>query len=187
VNDPDIDFAVSTSLKWMCGTPGAGMLYVRPELIADCRPELRGWFSQDNPFNWDIGAFDYAPDIRRFDNGTPAILPAAATVPALTWHASIDRRALLHHNRLLCDVLIEGIDDMELPLLSPRNAQSRGGSLMVDLASQETASETLGILNAAGLSADIRGSVLRLSPGYQTTEDATRELVDVLGSSLKES
>lgn len=187
VNDPDIDFAVSTSLKWMCGTPGAGMLYVRPELIADCRPELRGWFSQDNPFNWDIGAFDYAPDIRRFDNGTPAILPAAATVPALTWHASIDRRALLHHNRLLCDVLIEGIDDMELPLLSPRNAQSRGGSLMVDLASQETASETLGILNAAGFSADIRGSVLRLSPGYQTTEDATRELVDVLETSLKES
>lgn len=187
VNDPDIDFAVSTSLKWMCGTPGAGMLYVRPELIADCRPELRGWFSQDNPFNWDIGAFDYAPDIRRFDNGTPAILPAAATVPALTWHASIDRRTLLHHNRLLCDVLIEGIDHMELPLLSPRNAQSRGGSLMVDLASQETAFETLGILNAAGFSADIRGAVLRLSPGYQTTEDATRELVDVLETSLKES
>ena len=81
VVSPEVDFVVSTSLKWMCGTPGAGMLYVRPELIADCRPELRGWFSQDNPFNWDIERFDYAPDIRRFDNGTPSIVSAAATLP----------------------------------------------------------------------------------------------------------
>ncbi|MBG6160290.1 selenocysteine lyase/cysteine desulfurase [Labrenzia sp. EL_159] len=184
VEEPEIDFAVSTSLKWMCGTPGAGMLYVHPDLIADCRPELRGWFSQDNPFNWDIDAFDYAPDIRRFDNGTPAILPAAATVPALKWHATIDRRALLHHNRLLCDIVIESTDELGLTLLTPRNAQERGGSLMIDLTSEGIASETLATLNAAGFSADIRGTILRLSPGIQTTEEATRELVNLLGKSL---
>lgn len=183
VQEPEIDFAVSTSLKWMCGTPGAGMLYVHPDLIAECRPELRGWFSQDNPFNWDIDAFDYAPDIRRFDNGTPAILPAAATVPALKWHATIDTRALLHHNRLLCDIVIEGTDELGLTLLTPRNEQERGGSLMIDLTTEGIASETLATLNAAGFSADIRGTILRLSPGIQTTEEATRELVNLLGES----
>ncbi|WP_434054341.1 MAG: aminotransferase class V-fold PLP-dependent enzyme [Roseibium sp.] len=183
VLDPEIDFAVSTSLKWMCGAPGAGMLYVRPDLISDCRPELRGWFSQDNPFNWDIGAFVYAPDIRRFDNGTPAILPAAATVPALKWHAATDRVSLLHHNRLLCDILIEGLDDLGVGLLSPRNRAERGGSLMLDLATAEAASKTLADLNRAGYSADTRGASLRLSPGVQTTEDATRALLEVLAGS----
>lgn len=179
VLEPQIDFAVSTSLKWMCGAPGAGMLYVRPDLIGDCRPELRGWFSQDNPFNWDIGAFEYAPDIRRFDNGTPAILPAAATVPALKWHAATDRIALLHHNRLLCDILIDGMDDLGVGLLSPRDRTKRGGSLMLDLTTTEAAAKMLADLNRAGYSADTRGATLRLSPGVQTTEEATRALLDV--------
>ncbi|MDZ7600867.1 MAG: aminotransferase class V-fold PLP-dependent enzyme, partial [Hoeflea sp.] len=58
------DFAVSTSLKWMCGSPGGGILQVMPDVIARCQPSLRGWFSQDNIFSWDINAFSYAPDIR---------------------------------------------------------------------------------------------------------------------------
>lgn len=184
VEDPAVDFAVSTSLKWMCGTPGAGMLYVRTDLVSECQPELRGWFSQDNPFNWDIEAFDYAPDIRRFDNGTPAILPAAATVPALKWHAATDRRALLHHNRLLCDIVIDGADQLGLTLLTPRDERARGGSVMLELGSEAKATNTLADLNAAGFSADIRGSSLRLSPGIQTTQEATQEIVAELGKSL---
>lgn len=41
VNDPAVDFTISTSLKWMCGTPGAGMLHVASGLIAACEPEFR--------------------------------------------------------------------------------------------------------------------------------------------------
>ncbi|MDN5787645.1 aminotransferase class V-fold PLP-dependent enzyme, partial [Pseudorhodobacter sp.] len=87
VNAPVIDFAVTTSLKWMCGTPGAGILYVSPKLIAECSPELRGWFSQPDPFNWALDSFTLAPDIRRFDNGTPGCMAALASLPALDWHA----------------------------------------------------------------------------------------------------
>lgn len=184
VQEPKVDFAVSTSLKWMCGTPGAGVFHVRPDLIQECRPELRGWFSQDNPFNWDIEAFDYAPDIRRFDNGTPAILPAAATVPALTWHAGADTDAILAQNRRLSDILIEGVDNLDLKLLTPRAEKERGGSLMIALSSAEEAGKVLGNLRDAGISADTRGSTLRLSPGVQTTEDATREALELLGRSL---
>ncbi|MCK7611041.1 aminotransferase class V-fold PLP-dependent enzyme [Roseibium sediminicola] len=184
VQEPQVDFAVSTSLKWMCGTPGAGVFHVRPDLIPECRPELRGWFSQDNPFNWDIEAFDYAPDIRRFDNGTPAILPAAATVPALTWHANADTDAILAHNRRLSDILIGGVDKLGLKLLTPRTEKERGGSLMIALSSTEEAGKVLNDLRDVGISADTRGATLRLSPGVQTTEDATREVLEVLGRSL---
>ncbi len=87
VQAPKIDFAVSTSLKWMCGTPGAGIIYMDTDLVRECRPELRGWFSQNNPFSWALDKFSYAPDIRRFDSGTPASMAAIASVPALKWHA----------------------------------------------------------------------------------------------------
>lgn len=180
---PEVDFAVSTSLKWMCGTPGAGAFYVHPDLIPDCKPELRGWFSQDNPFNWDIDAFDYAPDIRRFDNGTPAILPAAATVPALKWHRDADTDAILAHNRHLSDLLIAGIDTLGLKLLTPRAEEDRGGSLMISLGSDAEAGRALDDLAKAGLSADTRGATLRLSPGVQTTEEACQEVLDVLKNS----
>jgi kynureninase len=184
VNAPLVDFAVSTSLKWMCGTPGAGIFYVRPELIEECRPELRGWFSQDNPFNWDINAFEYAPDIRRFDNGTPSILPAAATVPALKWHAGIDKDALLRHNRHLCEILIAGADELDVKLTTPRKEDARGGSLMFELGSEELAGKALESLRSEQISADIRGSTLRLSPGIQTTEEATFEVIGQLGRAL---
>ena len=38
-----VDFAVGGSVKWLCGGPGAGYLYVRPDLAADLRPGIAGW------------------------------------------------------------------------------------------------------------------------------------------------
>ncbi len=182
VETPVVDFAVSTSLKWMCGTPGAGMLYVRPDLIAECRPELRGWFSQDNPFNWDLDRFDFAPDIRRFDNGTPGIVSAAATVPALRWHAQADKTEILTHNRELTQRLIAAADDLGLHLITPRAEAERGGSVMLKLASAGTAEQTLEALRRENLYADNRGPILRLSPGVMTSSDATDALIGVLGA-----
>ncbi|MCC0044843.1 MAG: aminotransferase class V-fold PLP-dependent enzyme [Brucellaceae bacterium] len=182
VVSPEVDFVVSTSLKWMCGTPGAGMLYVRPELIADCRPQLRGWFSQDNPFNWDIERFDYAPDIRRFDNGTPSIVSAAATLPALRWHAGLDKADVLARNRELTGKLIAAADELRLGLVTPRDEKERGGSVMLKLASADAALQMLSRLREQDLYADSRGPVLRLSPGVMTSSQATDELISMLAT-----
>ena len=181
--DPAVDFTISTSLKWMCGTPGAGILQVAPHLIAECEPEMRGWFSQNNPFNWDITRFGYAPDIRRFDSGTPGIVAALASLPALDWHASQDKAALLAHNRCLTDGLIATADDLGLDLVTPRSEARRGGSIMLMLPEDRSAPEIVGGLREAGITADCRGQVLRLSPGVMTTEQGAERL----GAALREA
>jgi kynureninase len=181
VHAPEVDFAVSTSLKWMCGTPGAGVLYVSPRLIPHCEPPLRGWFSQPNPFNWDITRFSYAPDIRRFDNGTPATVAALASLPALDWHAGKDPGALVAHNRALSARIIEGADAMGLPLVSPREPGKRGGSVMLRLPDRLPAPEIVGALRAQGITTDARGQTLRLSPGTVTTMAGVERLVEALG------
>ena len=185
VSSPEVDFAVSTSLKWMCGTPGAGVLYLSPRLIPQCQPELRGWFSQDNPFNWDITRFALAPDIRRFDNGTPSVMAAVASLPALEWHAAQDRAALLAHNRALTLQLIEAADEMNLTLVTPRDPDKRGGSVMVALPAHVVAADVVGALRGIGIATDARSQTLRLSPGVMTTEAGVARLVAALATLLR--
>ncbi|PTE15367.1 aminotransferase class V-fold PLP-dependent enzyme [Pseudogemmobacter blasticus] len=182
---PEVDFALSTSLKWMCGTPGAGVLYLAPRLIGHCRPEVAGWFSQDNPFNWDITRFEYAPDIRRFDNGTPGCVAALASLPALDWHAGQDHARILAQNRRLTAGLIEMADALGLPVLTPRPEARRGGSVMLRLPDSRPAPQVLAALREAGVTADTRGQTLRLSPGILTTEAGLDLLVHHLGLLLR--
>lgn len=182
---PEVDFTLSTSLKWMCGTPGAGILYVSPRLIQHCHPELRGWFSQANPFNWDITAFAYAPDIRRFDNGTPGTMAALASLPALDWHAHQDQSALLAHNRRLTARLIEAADQLAMPLLTPRDPAKRGGSVMLRLPDSHPAPQIVAGLRAKGITTDARSQTLRLSPGILTTMAGTEALIAALTGLLR--
>ena len=184
VSAPEVDFAVSTSLKWMCGTPGAGVLYLSPRLVPHCEPELRGWFSQDNPFNWDIARFAYAPDIRRFDSGTPGVMAALASLPALDWHAGQDKVAMLAHNRALTARIIAAADFLGLPLHSPRDEARRGGSVMLRLPEKHPAADVVAALRAHGITTDARGPVLRLSPGVMTTAAGTEKLIAALGTVL---
>lgn len=184
VTAPAVDFTVSTSLKWMCGTPGAGILHVAPALIAQCQPALRGWFSQDNPFNWDITRFAFAPDIRRFDAGTPAVMSALASLPALDWHAGQDHGALLAHNRALTAQIIAGAEALHLPLLTPRAEGKRGGSVMLRLPDSTPAAAVVAGLRETGITSDQRGQTLRLSPGILTTAAGTGRLLDELARLL---
>ncbi len=184
VTQAGVDFMLSTSLKWIGGTPGAGVLYLREALIGECRPELRGWFSQENPFSWDLDAFAYAPDARRFDNGTPPALAAVASVPALEWQAGLDRAALVAQNRRLAERLIAGIDDLGLRLASPRDAAQRGGSVMALLPADRPAGAVVDRLRDAGIYVDARGQCLRLSPGAVTTEAGVEAALEHLAQAL---
>lgn len=182
VTQPDIDFTLSTSLKWMCGTPGAGILHVASHLIDEANPELRGWFSQPDPFSWALDRFTLAPDIRRFDSGTPGCMAAIASLPALDWHAVQDRSALLDQNRHLTARIIAAADDMGLDLVTPRDESRRGGSVMIRLPDRLPAPAVLDRLRSAGVAADARSQTLRLSPGAITTGEGVELLTGTLAA-----
>lgn len=181
---PEVDFTVSTSLKWLCGTAGAGILHVRAALLNECRPQLRGWFSQENPFSWDLNAFSYAPDVRRFDHGTPSVVACAGTLPAMEWHAKQDARALLAHNRKLTAAIIAGADRLGLSVVSPREEARRGGSVMINVPASANPMAIVDGLRSAGVYADCRGATLRLSPGIVTTEAGVERLLGELSRLL---
>lgn len=181
VESPRVDFTVSTTLKWLCGTPGAGILQVAEEVLRECRPELRGWFSQENVLSWDLHSFAYAPDARRFDHGTPSILACVGSLPALDWYLKQGKANLLRHNRQLSGAIIEAASQLNLSLASPRDDARRGGSVMIELPVELNSGMIIEGLREAGVYADCRGGALRLSPGCMTTMQGVDLLVETLG------
>jgi selenocysteine lyase/cysteine desulfurase len=176
------DFVVASTLKWLCGVAGAGVLQVQDRLLPECRPELRGWFSQENPFAWALDQFEYARDARRFDHGTPSILSSAACLPALEWHAQQDAADLQAHNHRLVEAVLEGGLALGLELASPRAAEERGGSVMFRLPSRVDPAAVVSGLREHQVVADCRRTTLRLSPGNLTTVEGVQRLLESLRS-----
>ena len=180
-----IDFAASTSLKWLCGVPGAGFGYVRQGLLADTAPRLRGWFGKPDPFDWSLNSFTYAEDARRFDTGTPSYLPYVGSVPGVEWllQAGVDR--LREFNLATSEQLIALADAHRLPVASPRAAARRGGSVMLELPPLLPAAEVVKALATHGITADSRAQRLRLSPGPSTGADISDRLDRALGTIIR--
>ena len=55
------DFAVGGSVKWLCGGPGAGYLYVRPDLAKTLKPAFVGWAAHEAPFAFATGEIPCFP------------------------------------------------------------------------------------------------------------------------------
>ena len=178
LHDYPVDFVVASSLKWLCGTPGAGVVQVRAEVLKEVQPELRGWFSQDNPFSWDLDGFDYAPDARRLEHGTPSVLACLGSIPALRWHAA--QTDLHARNREMTALIIEEAGRAGLTLATPKAEDDRGGSVMLQLPDGSDGGAVIAGLAKRQVLADCRGRILRLSPGAVTELRHVERLCEAL-------
>lgn len=181
VMDPAIDFVATTTLKWLCGAPGAGLAYINP-LLLDERliPMTQGWFSQPDPFNWDLDKFSLAVDARRFDDGTPSFLPYVASAAGLAWRLSPAAQGMRTHNLELARRLIALSDEKGYRLCSPRDDRERGGSVMTLLPAHVVPRELEAKLARHGVLVDTRGQILRMSPGVLTSASVIDELAYLL-------
>lgn len=187
VNTPAVDFTLASSLKWLSGVSGAGILHVARPLLEQCAPQLRGWFSQENIFSWDIERFSYAPDIRRFDHGTPSILAIAGSLPALQWTLEQDAQVAIAHNHQLGSMLIDGARELGLKLVSPADAAQRGGSVMLQVPAGIEPARLVQTMREHAIWADCRGTTLRLSPGHITTAAGVRRLLALLAHQTRQA
>lgn len=182
-----IDFAATTSLKWLCGVPGAGFGYVRPGLLEETAPRLRGWFSKPDPFDWSLDTFRFAGDARRFDTGTPSYLPYIGSLPGIEWLLRTGIDTLRHANLHLSEQLIALALAHAIPIASPLDAERRGGSVMLELPPAAAATDVVAALAVHGIFADHRGQRLRLSPGPCTGVGIADRLDRALGAALRQA
>ncbi|MFL5934379.1 MAG: aminotransferase class V-fold PLP-dependent enzyme [Gaiellaceae bacterium] len=170
-----VDFAVGGSVKWLCGGPGAGWLYVRPDLAGTLEPALTGWQAHARPFAFEPEQ-DYAEGAWRFLTGTPNVpaLYAATAGYDVIEEVGVDR--IRERSLELTTLLIELLDEAGFPVGSPRDPARRGGTVCVQPPDSKRVNRQLG---ERGVICDWRPDVgLRLGPHFFNSDDELRFAVE---------
>jgi len=177
-----VDFAVGGSVKWLCGGPGNGWLYVRPDLAERLEPTYTGWQAHKTPFGFEE-EMRYASGAARFLTGTPNV-PAHYAGTAgydLIEEIGVDRiRAnSLRQTQLLVDLA----DKAGFGIRSPRSPERRGGAVIVDVPEFAAVHKEL---TERQILCDFRPDAgIRLGPHYYNTDDEIRFVVEQVGEILE--
>ena len=178
VRDLKVDFATGGSVKWLCGGPGAGYLYVRPGLIDRLEPKTTGWMAHEEPFAFD-SELRYAPNVTRFLHGSPAIpaLYAAQSGYEVINQIGVEkiRAKSLRQTQRLVELSLEA----GFHVTSPKDPAQRGGTITVW---DDNAAAIAKELIRREFIVDYRpGAGVRISPHFYTKD----EELDLVISEMK--
>lgn len=163
------DFAVGGVLKWLCGGPGVGYLYVREDLRAKLRPAIAGWIAHRRPFAFETGAIDAREDSFRYLNGTPHIPALYACQPGLDILNNAGIGAIREKSMRLTARLFEAARRKGWRVNTPESPAERAGTVSVDC---PHAAEVCRELLAREILVDYRPKAgVRLSPHFYNREE----------------
>jgi kynureninase len=170
----DVDFAVGGSVKWLCGGPGNGWLYVRPDLAEVLEPTVVGWQAHARPFGFEP-ELEYAHGAARFLTGTPNVPAHYAGTPGYDLIEEIGVDRIRQNSMRQTELLIDLLDEAGFEVMSPRERDRRGGTVTVRTPEFEAVHKELA---ERQILCDFRPDVgLRLGPHYYNTDDELRYTV----------
>ncbi len=175
VKELDVDFYVGGTLKWLLGGPGLTFIYVRRELIPELQPTISGWFASAQQFAFDSLHLDWAPSADRLELGTPSVPTAYAGVAGMDLIVRADPRKIGPRIQYLTGLVVERAQRAGYDIVSPEDANERGGIVMLRLTNPEAAVEALA---GAGFTVDYRPGLVRVSPHFFNTAEDVDRLMD---------
>ena len=163
-----VDFATGGSVKWLCGGPGAGYLYVRRDLWEKLEPRFTGWMAHQRPFAFEAYAIDYADSAFRFLNGTPAIPAMYAARSGYEIIGEIGVEKIRAKSVRQTTRLIELAEEAGFRVNSPKRAADRGGTVVIDV--PNGAAVTMELLRRNFLVDYRPGAGIRVAPHFYSTD-----------------
>jgi selenocysteine lyase/cysteine desulfurase len=177
VKREDIDVLVTTTLKYLMGGAGLGILYVRRELIGELEPLLTGWFAQQDPFSFDIYNLIYASTARRFETGTPAVPTVITSLESIKLIRSIGVEHIEAHVKSLMTYATELGEELGLDIISPKNKENLGPMFVFRVANPRKIAEEL---LRRGIVVSPRGPAVRVAMHAFNTRDDVERLFESL-------
>lgn len=176
--DIEVDFAVGGSVKWLCGGPGAGYLYVRPDLARSLEPGIAGWAAHAEPFLFETGPLRYAGAPERFQSGTPNVPALYSARSGYEIVAEIGVPAIREKSLRLTRRLMDHARRAGYRLHTPEADAERGGAVIVDVPGAETVTQEL---LRRGIIVDYRpGAGIRMAPHFYNTDEEIDRAMEVL-------
>jgi kynureninase len=178
-----VDFCVGGSVKFLCGGPGNGWLYVRPDLAETLRPAAVGWISHEKPFEFDWAQIRYAPGVMRFAGGTPNVAAAYAAAPGYQAVVDIGLRRIRERSMSLTQPLVDGALERGFTVRSPYDAERRGGHVTIDVPDAQRVHEEL---IRRRFVVDFRpGGGIRIGPHFYNTVDECLAVLDEMAALVR--
>ena len=176
--DWKVDFVIGGTIKWLCGGPSCGYLYVRPELQKDLRPRLTGWVAHDAPFEFASAPMRYARSVRRFAQGTPSIPALYSAIPGLDIIESVGLENIAAESQRRTQSMIDFARERNWTINTPLELERRGGSVMIGVDDAKSVAEQLA---ERRVFVDWRPSAgLRISPHFFNTDEEVAEALQIL-------
>ncbi|MDX2029125.1 MAG: aminotransferase class V-fold PLP-dependent enzyme [Blastocatellia bacterium] len=177
-----VDFLIGGMIKWLCGGPSCGYLYVRPEIQSELEPRLTGWIAHAQPFAFSHERMAYAPGVRRFAQGTPNIPGLYSCLAGLKIIEEVGLPVIARESRRRTESMVEFALARGWRLNSPHDADRRGGSVMIRV---DNGPETVARLAERNVFVDCRPGVgLRASPHFFNTDDEVQEAMEILAAAI---
>jgi kynureninase len=179
----NVDFLIGGTIKWLCGGPSCGYLYVRPDLQRDLRPRLTGWVAHDSPFDFAHAPMRYAKSVRRFAQGTPSIPALYSAIPGLELIEAVGIAEIAAESQRRTQSMIDFGRERGWTINSPVDNNLRGGSVMIGVDDARTMAEQLA---EKRVFVDWRpGAGLRMSPHFFNTDEEIEEALNILAGLIK--
>ncbi len=180
VRELGVDFATGGSVKWLCGGPGAGYLYVRRDLWNQLTPAATGWSAHEHPFAFEGGPIRYADNAFRFLNGTPNIPGLYSARSGYEIVNQIGVPAIREKSLRQTTRLIALADAAGFPVNTCRDSAQRGGVVVLDVPDgQEVTRE----LARRRIMVDYRPQAgIRVAPHFYTTDEELEHTVSEIRS-----
>jgi kynureninase len=176
--DWNVDFLIGGTIKWLCGGPSCGYLYVRPDLQRDLRPRLTGWVAHDSPFDFAHAPMRYARSVRRFAQGTPSIPALYSAIPGLEIIEAVGVAGIAAESQRRTQLMIDFASARGWTINTPIEITQRGGSVMIGV---QNASQTVERLAEQKVFVDWRPDAgLRMSPHFFNTDEEIEEALNIL-------
>jgi kynureninase len=177
-SDWEVDFLIGGTIKWLCGGPACGYLYVRPDLQKDLTPRLTGWVAHAEPFAFAPAPMRYDNSVRRFAQGTPSIPALYSVLPGLQIIEEVGVKTIQTESRRRTEWMIDFALEQGWKVNSPLDINQRGGSVMVYV---NDGPAMVSRLAERKVFVDCRPGVgLRISPHFFNTDEELREALEIL-------
>jgi len=179
----DVDFLTSGNLKYLLGIPGIAFLYTRKELVPRLKPSVTGWFGQEDPFSFRVMLLDYASTARRFDTGTPPVMPAFAARAGMEIINAVGVDNIAPRIDMLSERCIEGAKARNLRIASPLDVRKKGATTAIRC---DNSHKVEVALKERNIIASARGEVIRIAPHFYTLAEEIDVVLDNLVEVLRE-
>jgi kynureninase len=170
-----LDFATGGSVKWLCGGPGAGYLYVRRDLWPKLNPASTGWMAHEQPFAFEGGPIRYTQDIYRFLNGTPNVPGMYAARSGYEIVNEIGVPAIREKSLRQTARLMEMADEAGIRVNTCRDPRRRGGVVTLDVPNGMDVTREL---TRREVLVDYRPAAgIRVAPHFYTTDEEVERVI----------